>query len=688
MSAPISPAPVQGHAPDYLPAFISNGVIGLRVRAIPLMAGVASVSGLAGIDPVTQISSSPFAPYPLAGDITLGELKLSDILSEARIVKQAYDFACGELTSRFEFRADEVTARVEVLTFCSKTLPALVLQETTIRVDQHVEVMMMGSVDPRGIAGSWEHRWTSVPGQDTDLVDGALAWSTYGGVDIVGVSYSTDFSGADDVQVAKVRESQAPLGTQYCFKAEPGRPYRLRQIAAMVPRAVHHQPEAEAIRLVAEGCVRGFDELRADNHAAWTRLWRGRILLHGADDRWQALADAALFYLLSTVHPSSLSSVHIFGLARWTNYNYYYGHVMWDVETFVLPPLLVLQPDAGRAVLEFRKRTLEAARLNALARGYQGILYPWESDPQCGEEATVGTATGAAHEQHVNMDVALAFARYVHATGDDWYLRDHAWPILRGVAEWICDRVELTDRGYEIRRSMGIAEREEPTDNAVFVNMSASMALREAIDAARRIGLSPPDKWREIASGMVISMNGDVILSHDGYKPDEEKGATPDALAGIFPVGYPVDERVERATIEFYLDMADKYIGSPMLSALYGAWACRIGDRERALRLFEGGYADFVSDRFMNTHEYREDRFPDQPVAGPFFANIGGFLMSLLYGLPRIELGSGEPESWLQGPIVLPAGWEAIEVEQVWVRGCPMRLVARHGDERASLTPA
>jgi hypothetical protein len=149
-----------------------------------------------------------------------------------------------------------------------------------------------------------------------------------------------------------------------------------------------------------------------------------------------------------------------------------------------------------------------------------------------------------------------------------------------------------------------------------------------------------------------------------------------------------VDERVERATIEYYLGMADKYIGSPMLSALYGAWACRIGDRERALQLFEEGYARFVSDRFMNTHEYRDDRFPDQPVAGPFFANIGGFLMSLLYGLPRIQLGAGEPGSWLHGPIVLPAGWEAVEVDQVWVRGQPMRLVARHGDERASLIPA
>ena len=43
MSAPISPAPVTDHRPDYLPAYLSNGAIGLRVREISLRNGVAVV---------------------------------------------------------------------------------------------------------------------------------------------------------------------------------------------------------------------------------------------------------------------------------------------------------------------------------------------------------------------------------------------------------------------------------------------------------------------------------------------------------------------------------------------------------------------------------------------------------------------------------------------------------------------
>jgi hypothetical protein len=35
---------------------------------------------------------------------------------------------------------------------------------------------------------------------------------------------------------------------------------------------------------------------------------------------------------------------------------------------------------------------------------------------------------------------------------------------------------------------------------------------------------------------------------------------------------------------------------------------------------------------------------------------------------------------------VLPTGWNAIEVDRVWVRGRPARLTARQGAERAELT--
>jgi protein-glucosylgalactosylhydroxylysine glucosidase len=147
----------------------------------------------------------------------------------------------------------------------------------------------------------------------------------------------------------------------------------------------------------------------------------------------------------------------------------------------------------------------------------------------------------------------------------------------------------------------------------------------------------------------------------------------------VWPLGFPLSEETEQATLKFYLDLAADYIGSPMLSALYGVWAARTGNRRLALKLLDEGYAQFTSGRFSQTLEYRRDRFPEQPVAGPFFANMGGFLMSLLFGFTGLQPCPGDFEDWSQRQTTLPDGWRAIEVERLWVHGKPMTLTAHQG---------
>jgi len=260
--------------------------------------------------------------------------------------------------------------------------------------------------------------------------------------------------------------------------------------------------------------------------------------------------------------------------------------------------------------------------------------------------------------------------------------------MLAEIAEWVTSRVQKSDRGYEIRDAMGVAERGTPADNQAYLNMGASVLLRKAAEMARDLGYLTPHVWDHVADQLVVPLDesGKRIITHDGFDVHEEKGATPEPPAAFTLFGYKVDPMVERSTLAFYVDRAADYIGSPMLSALYGVWAARLGDRSLATHLFDEGFAKFVSPRFMNIHEYREDKFPEQPIAGPFVANLAGFLFGCLFGLTRLRPNAGDPSSWFEsGPIVLPEGWDAIEVERIWVHGRPARLVARHGADRAEL---
>jgi len=685
MHKPISPKPVKGGLKDDLPAYLSNGVIGLRVRDNPPTAGLALVSGLVGRHPVRDIEAAALAPYPLALDIALEDVWLSNAPQAMSVIDQRYDFATAEVITRLVFQPKDRRLEIEVVTFCSRDHPTLACQQVTFRLDGLAPLALRPMIDARGVEGKPLAHERGTPGEPQPACDGSLLWETEGALSTCGMAMVTALDAEAERSTPPLQRGQ--LFTEYKLQADQRREYVLQQMVSMTPSAMHAQPDQEAVRLVALAKREGFETIRQANRKQWKDLWQSRIQLIGAEPRWQALADAAFFYLMSSSHPSSPCSTSIFGLATWGEYHYYYGHVMWDVESFAVPPLTFLQPGAAEALLDYRTANLKAARKNAQARGRRGLQFPWESGPSTGQEAAPLPGSASWHEDHVSPDVARAFSLYAMVAGDEDFQLERAWPVLSGVSEWIASRTTPTSRGYEIKGSMGIAERKEESDNPAFTVLAAQATLDDALALAERLGKTPPQKWREVRDGLVPPLKGGVLVSHDGYDPGEEKGETPDPLMALFPLWRDLDRDVARKTLDAYLALADRYVGSPMLSAFYGVWAAWRGDRELSARLFEEGYAKFEAARFGQILEYRRDRFPEQPPAGPFGANMGAFLMGLIQGLPGLRANFDDPSSWPARPVVLPQGWDEIRIDRLWVRGKPWRLRARHGDDRATLEP-
>src|SRR4051812_37322485 len=266
MSTAISPAPVSDFQPGFIPAYLSNGVVGLRVPHIPLFGGLAILNGYTGTDPEARVEGSTPVPYPLAGDITVNGVSLARALDRIQFVEQRYDFSCGELTSHFKFAFDGLAGRVEVLTFCSRSNPALVAQQVRLTLDQNCSVKMRGMVDPTEAYGRCLLREVDIPGKDQPAVDGYYWWSSPGDTSNCGIAYVTDFLGPLKPERALDRwNDTGPLATTYAFEAAPGATYTCRQITSLVPVATHHEPQRQAIRLAFLGKEIGFDTLREEN---------------------------------------------------------------------------------------------------------------------------------------------------------------------------------------------------------------------------------------------------------------------------------------------------------------------------------------------------------------------------------------------------------------------------------------
>jgi protein-glucosylgalactosylhydroxylysine glucosidase len=686
VSEPLSPPALRAARPEHLPAYVGNGLIGLRCPWIPFLDGTAMVNGFAGIDPGDGVEGFSRVPYPLAADIRVSGVLLSQARERVRLIEQVYDFATAELRTELEFAADGATARIRVVTLCSRTLPTIALQEVEVSTDRPADLELIAGVDPTGVPGEPEYR-TGSTGRDTRFEpDALLVWSSPGAVSLCGIAYRTELASAVRAERRLHRhDERGRLVTIYRLRARADRRYVMRQATSLVADLGHPHPADQAARLQAQVASIGWDAVREAHRTAWRDLWGARIVLDGAPRRWQAITDASLFYLLTSVHPSSIAGTSLFGLAYWPTYHYYRGHVMWDIETFIVPPLVLLEPEAARAILDYRVRHLDDARRHAKIVGWRGAMYPWESCPLHGEEATPGASP--PNRDHTSLDVALAFCAFIHATGDRDALRRWAWPVLEAVSDFVASRVERTDRGYEIRGTVGPAELiDETVDNAAFVNMSAARTLRETAAFARSLGEEPPPVWDEIADGLVIPRaRAGHIANHDGFRIDRRKGETPEGAAGIWPVGFTVSSEIEQATFRFAATVqAPRYAGVPMLSGFLAYYATAAGLPETAAELLETGYADFIDEPFLETDEYTRRR-PDLPRAAPMFANIGAYLMTLLYGYPGLRVGPEDPTSWCQRPVVLPPGWRGIRIDRVWARGETWSLDARRGAASASL---
>src|SRR2546430_16227395 len=107
---PISPPPLRRWRPEYIPAYLSNGVIGLRAGPIPLIEGVAIVNGLAAVDPGEKGEGFARGPYPIGGDLEIDGAKLRRHAGQTEFVEQAYELAAGRAPSRFTVRSGETAA--------------------------------------------------------------------------------------------------------------------------------------------------------------------------------------------------------------------------------------------------------------------------------------------------------------------------------------------------------------------------------------------------------------------------------------------------------------------------------------------------------------------------------------------------------------------------------------------------
>jgi len=695
--------------PGYFPAYLANGYISTlsaprgteatRAYVVALMDYAAGdISRPAAVPGWTEIdfSAGPAGP----GQAWLNRAPLNE--RHFKDYRQTLDLREATLTTSYRYLDRARETGVEVTTLVSEASPHLGASRFKITPDYdgvvqlsfaltlwapHAPRFALGqmsgpemeeavaahglSLEPRAPATSdrealWYPGYTEVRASEGD--GGSLSlWLDGQAEQGLPMAMAAAVALPEGVppQTVTLHRDRYRLALDVSLKVERGRTYVFTKFVA-ASRAGWGGTATDDLALAREARDRGFARLLEEHRAAWDALWQSDILIEG-DAKAQQVAHSELYYLLASATADTAWSPGPCGLTLC-----YAGHVFWDADTWIFPALLLLHPERAKPVVAFRERTLDAARQRARQRGFDGAMYPWESDPENGSEQTPHSAYVLGEtEIHVNADVAIAQWQYYLATHDRDWLRAHGWPVIREVARFWASRASYDARGhrYEITHVNSVAESNTDIPNDTFTNVSAAKALSIATAAAGVLGERPDPLWSRIARGLYIPLapGGERHLAFDpavAGGSDEDFGGGPMALLFLPSLDLAMGEELRRNDYEHGIRPSSvaRVGAASMAIAPRSIAADTIGSEPDAAAWFA---TNFSGGTLKPPFNVRTETARNN--VGYFLTGSGGYLQSLIYGFSGLRIReSGLVEAYAP---VLPASWTSLTLRNLSFRG-------------------
>ncbi|RMZ50082.1 glycoside hydrolase family 65 protein [Flavobacteriaceae bacterium PRS1] len=429
-----------------------------------------------------------------------------------------------------------------------------------------------------------------------------------------------------------------------------GAPLEFAWTAAQCTSQDFFDPQNESERFVIFNLLTPRVDLLRQHKDLWEDLWEGDIIIEG-DLQSQQDIRLALYHLYTFSRGDSDLSISPMGLSS-QGYN---GHIFWDTELWMFPPLLLLNQDIARSLVNYRSDRLDMAKRKAINFGYKGAMFPWESD-DTGEEATPAWALTGTFEHHITADVAIAFWNYYRVTKDKLWLEERGYPLLKEIADyWVSRSIKNKDGSYSIKNVVGANEFAPNVDDNAFTNGSAITALQFAVLAAKELNIEPNTNWSTVADNIIIHKFLDgTTMEHSKYKGEIIKQADVNLLS--YPLNIVKGDELLK-DLKYYEPKLAKE-GPAMGKSVFAVIYARLGDAEKAFSLFKESYEPNKRPPFGALSESATSNNPY------FVTGAGGMLQTVLFGFGGLHLTE---EGIIQVNPILPKEWKSLTLKGIGV---------------------
>jgi trehalose/maltose hydrolase-like predicted phosphorylase len=380
--------------------------------------------------------------------------------------------------------------------------------------------------------------------------------------------------------------------------------------------------------------VQGYGSLFGSHTQSWESLWSSRIEV-GGNLALAQIINSSIYYTLSSIRADWPWSLSPGGLAS----NGYNGHVFWDAETWMYPPLLTFWPDIARdGVLRYRSNHLQGAQSKAKSypgMNWKGAMFPWESAFSGIEVCPTWAPTGLL-EQHITGDIAFASRQYYYATGDNKWLSEF-WPVIQETGNFWVSRVTPGNSApphYNINDVIPPDEYAVGVNNSVYTNYVASVNCDWVAYAGYLLGVPSSQIWGVISSGLKLPFSPSlgVHLEYDGYNGQKIKQA--DVVLLGYPLEMQMSRQIRQNDLKYYESRTDPE-GPAMTWAMHAIGWLELGKQDKADPNFQRAYA--------NSH-LPFGVWTETPTGGTvnFLTGAGGFLQSVINGYGGMRVREGK----------------------------------------------
>jgi len=636
----------------YFGETVANGMLGLVSAPDPFSTGAVIMQGVFDRSPANvDVILRTFNVVHMALAIDNTGIAQSQQVTH---LHQALSLRRAAMTTTFDYQDK---ASVSYTWYALRQLPYTALVDVAITAKHPIDIT--ATVSPEAPPGAGGLLYTERRFQDGHTPSEPLAMVTAtahspSGQHLLAASHAFLFDKVvENSSVRDIVTAEGAHAITFTKHLEAGVTYHFATVGSTVTSVQNTNPRNEAERLTILAALMGRDELVAQHERDWENLWDSDIIVEG-DEEAQRDVHAMLYHLYAFTREGGAIALSPMGLSG----NGYNGHVFWDDETWMFPVLLALHPEMAESLLEYRYERLGAARQNAIANGYRGAMFPWESSTSGDEDTPLCCLTGIM-EHHVTADVGVAAWNYYRVTQDREWLRTRGYPLLEATADFWTSRVSQNEPGhYDIEHVAAADEYALDVNNDAFTNAAARENLAAAIAAARVLGLSPHPEWEEVRKGIrILKFPDGVTREHATYHGQMIKQADVNLLA--YPLNEITNPEAIRHDLEYYSSRVDQVNGPAMTKSVLAILYERLGMPEDAYRLFKSSYAPNERPPFGVIAETPSSN-------NPYFATgVGGSLQTMLYGFGGLELTD---QGFVQEHSKLPVAWKSMTLTGIGVR--------------------